>query len=219
MNLHDSMANKMGAGNSSYGICRVIKASRSPRRLIRDASRSYAHPSPRHQHQPNMNTSSRITAILAAVTLTVQISSAQNATPEITDLDQTLAEVPRDLLLAVRSGARKEPSATQATDILRNKVEGRTATLKFKVDKVEKYQRKNEKVDRYRIKAEDLRLRESVTNLKGYLWVHLDPSQNPKVSTIKKGNEISVTGKVSLATITANNNPELHIDLSDAKIN
>jgi hypothetical protein len=34
MNLHDSMANKMGAGNSSYGICRVIKASRSPRRLI-----------------------------------------------------------------------------------------------------------------------------------------------------------------------------------------
>jgi hypothetical protein len=55
--------------------------------------------------------------------------------------------------------------------------------------------------------------------LKGYLWVHLDPSQNPKVPTIKKGSEISVTGKVSVATFTAKNNPELHIDISDAKIN
>ena len=107
----------------------------------------------------------------------------------------------------------------QATDILRNKVEGKTATLKLKVEKVEKYQRKNEKEDRYRIKAEDQRLRESVTSFKVYLWVHLDRSQNTKVPAIKKGGEISVTGKISLASITAKNNPELHIDLSDATIN
>src|SRR5690242_12368811 len=105
---------------------------------------------------------SRLTAAFVALALTLQFSPALHAQApnpaEITDIDQTIEDVPRDLLLAVRSGTRKEQSATAATDILREKVEGRTASLKFKVDKVEKYQRKNEKEDRYRIKAEDQRL-------------------------------------------------------------
>jgi len=171
--------------------------------------------------------SSRFPIILATLMLTFQVSPAADApnpakppgAAEITKIEQVLTEVPRDVLRNVQSGPTKEKSATEATDSLRTKVEGRTATLKFKVDKVEKYQRKNEKEDRYRIKAEDLRVRDNVIALKGYLWVHLDLSENAKVPAIKKGSQISVTGKVSVATITSKATPELHVDLSDATIN
>jgi hypothetical protein len=161
--------------------------------------------------------------LLTALVLALQSSSVAHAQApkpaDITELDQALAEVPRDVLLGVRNSNRKEQSATAATDILRSKVEGRTATLKFQIEKIEKYQRRNEKEDRYRIKAENVRLRESATTFTIYLWVHFDPSQNAKFATMKTGSEISVTGKITLASITARNNPELHIDLSDAAIN
>lgn len=136
----------------------------------------------------------------------------------ITSLEDVLAEVPKELLLSVRSGARKEASATEATGLLRRQVEGRIATIKLKVDRFDKYRRKNETEDRYRIKAEDERLRGSVTNFRAFLWVHLSPTESAKMANVKKGAEITVNGKVSLASITAKNNPELHVDLADATI-
>jgi hypothetical protein len=148
--------------------------------------------------------------------------AADPAKPEpgnITELKQTLVEVPHNVVLSLRNPPTREAAATTVTEMLRAKVEGRMATLKFKVEKVEKDPRRAQNQDGYRIKAEDERLREGITMFHTYLWVHFDLSENAKVAALKKGSEISVTGKITLASVTAPKEPELHIDLSDAKVN
>jgi hypothetical protein len=137
----------------------------------------------------------------------------------IMDLKQTLVEIPHNVVLSLRNPPTREAAAATATDTLRTKVEGRTATLKFKIEKIEKDPHRAQNRDGYRVKAEDEHLRDGVTMYHVYLWVHFDLSETAKVAVLKKGSEISVTGKVTLASITAPNTPELHIDLSDAKVN
>ena len=133
-------------------------------------------------------------------------------------LEQIVETVPRDVILAVRSGAKKEAAATSATDVLRAKVEGQSATLKFKVDKIQKERRKDEQVDRYAIKAEDERLRSSVTAFKGFLWVHIVPADSAKVSSLKKGDELTVSGKIAVARISSQTTPQLNVDVVDATV-
>jgi hypothetical protein len=137
----------------------------------------------------------------------------------ITKVEQTVAQVPHPLFIALRGGPKQNDAATQITNLLRTNVEGRTATLKIKVDRVETYRNKNEQADRYRIKTEDGRLQEVGTNLHVLIWVHFDPSENAKVSTKKKGDELTVTGKITTASATGQNNPTLHLDLDEAKAN
>jgi hypothetical protein len=93
------------------------------------------------------------------------------------------------------------------------------ATFKCKIDRVEKDPRREQGKDGYRIKAEDAYVREGAANFKTFLWIHFNLSGNDKVSAMKKGGEISVTGKVTLASVTAQGVLELHIDLSDATVN
>jgi hypothetical protein len=145
--------------------------------------------------------------------------STKGAGGNFTSLKQVTALLPHNLLVSLLNSAGKEAASSQATDVLRQKAEGQMATFKFKVDRVEKDPRREQGKDGYRIKAEDTYVREGAANFKTYLWVHFNLSENDKVAALKKGGEISVTGKISLASVTAQPVVELHVDLSDATVN
>jgi len=138
---------------------------------------------------------------------------------EIKDLKETVADVPHDLLVALLSNTGKQAAASKTTDLLRSKVEGRMATLKFKIDKIEKEHRATGEPDGYRIKAEDGHVRAGATAFKVYLWIHFSLTENAKLDALRKGNDLTVTGKITVASATAQGVPELHIDLSDATVN
>lgn len=146
---------------------------------------------------------------------------AEDAAPaggNITDLKQILAETPHNVISALRNGATRDNAATQASDLLRTKVQGRQATLTFKIDLIEKETRGQNDTG-YRVRAEEKHISEVGTNLITYVWVHFDMSENAKLSTLKKGSEITTTGKVTQASISSKPNLALHVDLSDAKLN
>ncbi len=145
---------------------------------------------------------------------------AENPSPNggnITDLKQILGETPHNVINALRNGATRDNAATQASDLLRTKVQGREATLTFKIDLIEKETRGQNDTG-YRVRAEEKHVSEVGTNLITYLWVHFDVSENAKVSALKKGAEITTTGKITQASISSKPNPALHVDLSDAKL-
>jgi hypothetical protein len=161
---------------------------------------------------------------LAVATLglsTVSISNAQAPAKadagEVTTLTQTMEVLPREVLLALH-GAKKDAAVLQATDALRKGIEGKQATLKFKMERIEKDQARDETVDRYRVKAEDTKLTKGATNFVAHLWVHFDASESAKVSLLKKGAQVTATGKITLASVSLGNPLDLHIDISQAKL-
>ncbi|HEY3898708.1 MAG TPA: hypothetical protein VGM54_08855 [Chthoniobacter sp.] len=160
-----------------------------------------------------------IGAMLVAPVAHAQDTSAKGAGGNLSSLKQVTALLPHNLLVSLLNSAGKEAAASQATDILRQKAEGQTAAFKCKIDRVEKDPRKEQGKDGYRIKAEDSFVREGAANFKAYLWIHFNLTENDKVSAMKKGGEISVTGKITLASVTAQGVLELHVDLSDATVN
>lgn len=148
------------------------------------------------------------------------VAFAEDAAPaggNITDLKQILAETPHNVISALRNGATRDNAATQASDLLRTKVQGRQATLTFKIDLIEKETRGQNDTG-YRVRAEEKHISEVGTSLITYLWVHFDVSENAKLSTLKKGSEITTTGKITQASISSKPNTALHVDLSDAKL-
>ena len=139
------------------------------------------------------------------------------AAGDIKDLKQIPVELPHDILLGLLNNATKEAAAKKATDVLHQKIEGRMAILKIKIDKIEKDVRAQQGQDAYRIKAEDAHVRAGAVNFKVFVWVHFDVSENTKIAALKTGDEIGVTGKITLASASImNGSPTMQVDLSDA---
>lgn len=145
--------------------------------------------------------------------------AAKPGSDDLQDLKQVPAALPHDVLLGLMNNAGKQAAAAKGTEVLRSKVEGKTATLKFKIDRIEKDDRRGQD-EPYRIKAEDAHIREGAVNFKVYLWVHFKLSENPKIATLKKGAEVSATGKVTLSAVSVlNGNAQINVDISDATVN
>ena len=139
---------------------------------------------------------------------------------DIKDLKQIPVELPHDILLGLINNATKEASATKATDVLHQKIEGRVGILKFKIDKIEKDVRAQQGQDAYRIKADDAHVREGSVNFKVFVWVHFSVSENAKIAAMKKGDAIGATGKITAASVSIQNgSPTILVDLSDATVN
>jgi hypothetical protein len=116
------------------------------------------------------------------------------------------------------NGSKKDAAATQGTDVIREKVQGRQATLKLKVDRIEKDEPGPDKRERYRVKANDARLKKGSSQFTGYLWVHFDPSESEKIAALKKGAQITVTGRIATTSISAGTPLKLHLDLAEAEL-
>jgi hypothetical protein len=145
---------------------------------------------------------------------------AATATGEIKELKDVSAELPHDILLGLLSNSTKQATAPKATDVLQQKVAGRVAHLKLKIDRIEKDLRAQQGQDAYRIKAEDAHVREGSVSFKVFVWVHFNVSENAKIAPLKKGDPIEVTGKITVASVAIlAGSPTMQIDLSDATVN
>lgn len=173
-----------------------------------------------------MNTSTCLRGLFAAlcgiVISATSLHAEDAAKPggeDIQDLKQVPAVLPHDVLLGLMNSAGKQAAASKGTEVLRAKVEGKAATLKFKIDRIEKDDRHGQE-EPYRIKAEDAHIREGAVNFKVYLWVHFKLSENPKIAPLKKGAEVSASGKITLGAVSVlNGNPQINVDVSDATVN
>jgi hypothetical protein len=157
--------------------------------------------------------------LLTALSLAFSSLSRAEDADTITKPEQALVNVPRPQLFALRGGPKQNDAVGEITNLLHSNVQGKTASLKIKVDRVETYRTKDEQTDRYRIKAEDGHLIENGTNLKVFVWLHFEPSENAKVSGRKKGDELQVTGKITNANVSGGPNPALHLDVDNVKVN
>jgi len=161
--------------------------------------------------------------LLSLLPLALAARAQAPATPaagDIKDLKQIPVELPHDILLGLGNIATKEASATKATDVLQQKIVGRVATLKFKIDKIEKDLRAQQGQDAYRIKADDAHVREGAVNFKVFVWVHFGVSENAKIAALKKGDAIDATGKITVASVgIQNGSPTILVDLAGATVN
>ena len=161
--------------------------------------------------------------LLSLLPLALAAHAQDPATPaagDIKDLKQIPVVLPHDILLGLVNNATKAASATKAADVLHQKIEGRVAALKLRIDKIEKDLRAQEGKDAYRIKAEDAHVRASSVNFTVFVWVHFDVSENAKIAALKRGDAIGATGKITLASASIlEGNPTIQVDLSDATVN
>jgi len=141
---------------------------------------------------------------------------AKTDTEEITDLKQVVAAVPHEVLVGLLSNAGKQVAASKSSDFLRQKIEGRTATLKLKIERVEKDPRPNQAQDGYRLKADETPVREGGASFKSILWVHFQADESEKIAKMKTGEEIKVTGTITQAFIRAQRFLVLDVEISGA---
>lgn len=134
------------------------------------------------------------------------------------ELGDTITEIPRDLLADLKSPSKKAEAVIKATELLRTRVEAKSVRFKFNVERFEKYLDRNDKSERYRIRANEINVRAGGTNFVGVLWVLVRPSENEKVIALKAGKGITITGEISAASFTSLNYPELRIEVSNAII-
>lgn len=139
--------------------------------------------------------------------------------PEFTKVEQTLKDIPRDLMLALRPGPGMSDAASKATVIVRKTAEGKLAEFKMEVYEIEKFQRKAEpNVDRYHLKAQVEPLKEGVTTFQVYLVATADIADHPKLEKIKRGSRVTVSGVIFGIDVSGRQNLDLHIDIADAKL-
>lgn len=164
--------------------------------------------------------------VLACLLLATSLSPAQDAKKEepsasvITDPDDALKDIPRDVMGDLRPGSRQMmDAAAKASMQAAKNAEGKTGTFKFNVRAVEKFQRPDAPdVTRYRILSVIDTTRASGVQVNVHLMAVLDLSEHEKAAKIGTGSKITLTGKISNAEILGRQKAELHIDLMDAKI-
>jgi hypothetical protein len=135
----------------------------------------------------------------------------------ITELSQVLEALPKEVVVALHT-SKKEAAVMQGTDALRDKVLNKQATFKFKVDKIEKDLPGPDKRERYRIKAEDTRLNKGSTQFVAYLVAHFLPEESSKVVAVKKGAQITATGRIATPSISVGTPLRLQLVLAEAKL-
>lgn len=155
--------------------------------------------------------------LLAAACLFFAVALGRAQEAEINDFAQVLDAIPKDVMVGLHT-SKKDAAVTQATDALRDKVRDKVATFKCKVDRIEKDLPGPDKRERYRIKADDTRLNKGSTPFLAYLWVHFTPDESPKIAALKKGAQVTVTGKIATPFISTGTPLKLHVDLADAKL-
>lgn len=162
----------------------------------------------------------RILFLSTLLSATAGLLLAAELGGEITDPEQVLTGIPRDVFQDLRLGSRQiEDAAAKATAQVRKNTENKVATLKLTVREVEKYQRKEAPdVTRLRVRAVPDRVRESGATLDVMISAVTDVSENSKMAKIDKGSKITITGKINNAEILARKAVELRIDLMDAKL-
>lgn len=157
-----------------------------------------------------MTRPARLLLLLLAPLFLLQPASAQNA-GDVREFKDMLKDIPSKEMLKLWSDKKAEVALSITRQIETREV-GKVGTYRGKVTKIDPYSFRNENLVGWRLGVEESFKRGGDTLLVfSWVMVHTDP--NGLIPKIRLGDEITVTGTVNRAELTANDNPRLNVDL------
>lgn len=163
----------------------------------------------------------KLSSFLAFVCLALSLSclSAQEAAGAIKEPLAVLEGLPREVLKDLRPGASKMREAAGEASKKAAESEGKQASFKIVIGNVDPFQAAEAPtVTRYKIGARVETERVSGIPISLHILAVLDIEQHPKVAKLKKGDKITITGRIGNAEVLARTQAELHLDVKDVKL-
>ncbi|MHB1083164.1 MAG: hypothetical protein ACYC67_27475 [Prosthecobacter sp.] len=152
----------------------------------------------------------RLLLVLLAPLFMLHDARAQNA-GGVRAFKDMLKDIPAKEMLKLWSDKKAE-IALSITRQIETKEVGKVGTYRGKVTKIDPYSFRNENLVGWRLGVEENFKRGGDTLLVfSWVMVHTDP--NGLIPKIRLGDEITVTGTVNRAELTAIDNPRLNVDL------
>lgn len=142
---------------------------------------------------------------------------------QLTDLEQALDLIPREALVEMR-GSKRDAGLEMAGEALQTNLTGKDAVLKIKVERYEKMPKRKADEDakdpvvRYRLLADQERLKHGVTQFTSNVWINVDPDEAKKVPELRRGETVTVTGKVEMVKVAAGNPFRLLVTIGEARL-
>ncbi|MBN8422828.1 MAG: hypothetical protein J0L73_28225 [Verrucomicrobia bacterium] len=155
----------------------------------------------------------RILALLLIAPLLLLLTPAQaaDAPGGVRAFKDMLKDIPAKEMLKLWSDKKAEV-ALSITRQIETKEVGKVGTYRGKVTKIDPYSFRNENLVGWRLGVEESFKRGGDTLLVfSWVMVHTDP--DGLIPKIRLGDEITVTGTVNRAELTAIDNPRLNVDL------
>jgi len=138
-------------------------------------------------------------------------ADAQPASGGIRSFKDMLKDVPAKEILKLW-GPKKVETATAISQQINAREVGKVGTYRGKVTKMDPYSFPNENLIGWRLGVEDDFKRGGDT-LAVFSWVMVHTDPNGLIPKIRIGDEITVSGKVNRAELTATDAPRLNVDL------
>ena len=140
---------------------------------------------------------------------------------EFSSLNDIVAVLPHEILVGLTDNVGKEKAAASGTEVFHQNVAGKMATLKMKINTVKKEGKPYFPKDRFVIQAVEESSRAGAVTFKNFPMIYLNESEDAKAAALHKGNEITVTGKITyvdIRVIRASASCHINLHLSDAVI-
>lgn len=161
-------------------------------------------------------------AFLATVGLAFSLSPLHAAEEKVTTINEPTAVLDglsRDVFKDLRTGSSKMMDAAGAASKKAAESEGKQASFKIIIGNVDPFQAAEAPtVTRYKIGGRVETARVNGVNINVHVLAVLAIDQHPKVEKLKKGDKITITGRIGNAEVLARTNAELHLDIKDVKL-
>jgi hypothetical protein len=136
-----------------------------------------------------------------------------------TDPAAVLAGVPREVFRDLRPGSDKMMEAAGQASKKAAESEGKQATFKITIGTVDPFQAAEAPtVTRYKIISRVESIRVSGASLNVHILAVLSVEEHSKVAKLKRGDKITITGRIGNAEVLGRTNAELHLDIKDVKL-
>ncbi len=158
-----------------------------------------------------------VAALYLAVSLNCK--SAEEVPVAIKEPISVLESLSREVLKDLRAGSSKMREAAGEASKKAAESEGKQAAFKIVIGNVDPFQAAEAPdVTRYKIGGRVEMVRVSGVTLSVHVLAVLAIDQHPKVEKLKKGDKITITGRIGNAEVLARTNAELHLDVKDVKL-
>jgi hypothetical protein len=144
-------------------------------------------------------------------------ATAQNASGGVRTFKDILKDVPAKEILKLWGPKRVETAMAISLQINAREV-GKVGTYRGKVSKIDPYSYPNENLIGWRLAVvDDFKRGGDTLAVFSWVMVHTDP--HGMIPKIRVGDEVTVTGKVNRAELTATDVPRLNVDLIVPEMN
>ncbi len=150
-----------------------------------------------------------IASLLMTLHLSAQAPAGAGAVREFKDL---LKHIPSKDFLKLRGNTKAETAMAMSKDITTRELE-KESTFRVKVGKVEAWPFPNKGITGWRLAVQDEKVKEGSLNIIVSAWIYVHTDPDGLIPKIRPGKEVTVSGKILRADITAVDVPKLNVDL------